>query len=207
MAINLIIQADVIDIRNDSPRKSDIFLVDTNVWLWQTYTNASATAQAYQLNNYPTYLAQALGIEAALSYSVLTLAELASVIERIELDIYNRNNGLNLKIKEYRHNYPTERANVVAEVQSAWSQVEAIAVSADLTINDDIARAALNRFQAQAIDGYDLLILEAISRAGTGQIQVITDDMDYATVPNIQVFTSNHRVIQAALTQGKLLYR
>jgi hypothetical protein len=207
MAINLIIQADVIDIRNDSPRKSDIFLVDTNVWLWQTYTNASATAQAYQLNNYPNYLAQALGIEATLSYSVLTLAELASVIERIELDIYNRNNGLSLKIKEYRHNYSTERANVVAEVQSAWSQVEAIAISADLTINDDIARAALNRFQAQAIDGYDLLILEAISRAGTGQIQVITDDMDYATVPNIQVFTSNQRVIQAAIAQGKLLYR
>jgi hypothetical protein len=207
MAINLIIQADVIDIRNDSPRKSDIFLVDTNVWLWQTYTNASATAQAYQLNNYPNYLAQALGIKATLSYSVLTLAELASVIERIELDIYNRNNGLSLKLKEYRHNYPTERANVVAEVQSAWSQVEAIAVSADLTINDDIARAALNRFQAQSVDGYDLLILEAISRAGTGQIQVITDDMDYATVPNIQVFTSNGRVIQAAIAQGKLLYR
>jgi hypothetical protein len=113
--------------------------VDTNVWLWQTYTNASATAQAYQLNNYPNYLAQALGIKATLSYSVLTLAELASVIERIELDIYNRNNGLSLKLKEYRHNYPTERANVVAEVQSVWSQVEAIAVSADLTINDDIA--------------------------------------------------------------------
>jgi hypothetical protein len=129
------------------------------------------------------------------------------VIERIELDIYNRNNGLSLKIKEYRHNYSTERANVVAEVQSAWSQVEVIAISADLTINDDIARAALNRLQAQAIDGYDLLILEAISRAGTGQIQVITDDMDYATVPNIQVFTSNQRVIQAAIAQGKLLYR
>jgi hypothetical protein len=207
MAINLIIQADVIDIKNDSPRKSDIFLVDTNVWLWQTYTNASATAQAYQLNNYPNYLAQALEIEATLSYSVLTLAELASVIERIEMDIYNRKNGLSLRPKEYRHNYPTERTNVVSEVQSAWSQVEAIAVSADLKINDDIARAALNRFQTQAVDGYDLLILEAISRAGTDSVQIITDDIDYATVPNIQVFTSNNRVIQEATKQRKLLHR
>jgi hypothetical protein len=207
MAINLIIQADVIDIKNDSPRKSDIFLVDTNVWLWQTYTNASATAQAYQLNNYPNYLAQALEIEATLSYSVLTLAELASVIERIEMDIYNRKNGLSLRPKEYRHNYPTERTNVVSEVQSAWSQVEAIAVSADLKINDDIARAALNRFQTQAVDGYDLLILEAISRAGTDSVQIITDDIDYATVPNIQVFTSNNRVIQEATKKRKLLHR
>lgn len=207
MAINLNIQADIVDIRNDSPRKSDIFLVDTNVWLWQTYSNASTTVRGNQLIDYPSYLALALGIEAILSYSVLTLAELASVIERIELDIYNNNNGLNLKLKEYRHNYPNERANVVAEVQSAWSQVEEIAISADLTINDEIAKAALTRFQAQAIDGYDLLILEAISRAGTGQVQVITDDMDYATVPNIQVFTSNNRVIQLARSQGKLLNR
>jgi hypothetical protein len=61
--------------------------VDTNVWLWQTYINTSATEQAYQLSNYTNYLAQALGIGATLSYSVLTLAELASVIERIELNV------------------------------------------------------------------------------------------------------------------------
>jgi hypothetical protein len=82
-----------------------------------------------------------------------------------------------------------------------------IAASADLQIKDAIARSALNRFQTQAVDGYDLLILEAISRAGAGQVRVITDDMDYATVPNIQVFTSNRNVIQAATLQGKLLRR
>jgi hypothetical protein len=207
MTINLTIQAEVVDIRNDTPLQSDIFLVDTNVWFWQTYTNASTTAQPYQLRNYPNYLIQALESGSTLSYSVLTLAELASIIERTELNIYNQSNGLNLKLKEYRHNYPNERTNVVAEVQLAWSQVEAIAISADLTINDNIARAALARFQTQAVDGYDLLILEAISRAGAGQVQIITDDMDYATVPNIQVFTSNSRVIQAANSQDKLLLR
>jgi hypothetical protein len=207
MPINLIIQADIVDITNDSPRKSDIFLVDTNVWFWQTYTNASTTANPYQLRDYPNYLAQALMQGSTLSYSVLTLAELASIIERTELSIYNQSNGLTLKLKEYRHNYPSERANMVAEVQSAWSQVEAIAASADLKINDAIAKSALNRFQTQAVDGYDLLILEAISRAGAGQVRVITDDMDYATVPNIQVFTSNRNVIQTASQQGKLLRR
>jgi hypothetical protein len=207
MPINLIIQAGIVDITNDSPRKSDIFLVDTNVWFWQTYTNASTTANPYQLRDYPNYLAQALMQGSTLSYSVLTLAELASIIERTELSIYNQSNGLNLKLKEYRHNYPSERANMVSEVQSAWSQVEAIAASADLKINDAIAKSALNRFQTQAVDGYDLLILESISRAGAGQVRVITDDMDYATVPNIQVFTSNRNVIQAASQQSKLLRR
>jgi hypothetical protein len=213
MTLNLNIQAQVIDIRNDTPKQSDIFLVDTNVWFWQTYVNATFKAKYYQTTNYPRYLAQALVNDSTLSYSALTLAELASIIERTEREIFNDKNGFTVQngllktAKEYRHNYPLERRKVVAEVQAAWDQVEVIAISADLLINDDIARAALARFQTQAVDGYDLLILEAISRAGTGQVQVITDDMDYATVPHIQVFTSNGRVIQEATIQGKLLRR
>jgi hypothetical protein len=207
MNVSLTVRADVIDIQNDTPQKSDIFFVDTNAWIWQTYRNANFTAKPYQLKDYPNYLDKALEQGATLSYAVLTLAELASVIEGIERKIYNLDNGSSLETKDYRHNYPNERAKVVAEVQAAWSQVESIAISADLTINDEIARAALNRFQTQAVDGYDLLILEAISRAGTGQIQVITDDMDYATVPNIQMFTSNLNVIRSAKLQGKLLRR
>jgi hypothetical protein len=207
MSVNLEIRAEIVDVGSDIPRKSDIFLVDTNVWFWQTYTNASTTARPYQLKNYPNYLTQALVNGSTLSYSVLTLAELSSIIERTELDIYNKSNRVRLRPKEYRHNLPKERAKMVAEVQSAWSQVEAIAVSADLQINDDIARAALTRFQTQAVDGYDLLLLEAISRAGTGLVQVITDDMDYATVPQIQVFTSNKNVIEEATRQRKLVRR
>jgi hypothetical protein len=205
--MTLEIKADVIDIQNDIPIKSDIFLVDTNVWLWQSYENAGFTAKPYQINYYPEYLDKAREQGATLSYSVLTLAELASVIERIERDIYNQNNGLSLKPKDYRHNYPNERAKIVKEVESVWNQIESIAISADLTINDEVAKAALTRFQSQAVDGYDLLILEAICRAGAEQIQIITDDMDYATVPNIQMFTSNLNVIRSAKAQQKLLRR
>jgi hypothetical protein len=207
MSISLTIRADVIDITNDTPKKSDIFLVDTNVWLWQTYTNADFTAKSYQLRDYPNYIVNVLRQGGTLSYSVLALAEVTSVIERIEKDIYNRDNGLDLKLKEYRHNIPNERLKVVAEVEWAWSQMESIAISADLTINDEVAKAALTRFQSQAVDGYDLLILEAISRAGADQIRIITDDMDYATVPNIQMFTSNLNVIRSAKAQHKLLRR
>ncbi|MBD2772157.1 hypothetical protein [Iningainema tapete] len=206
MAVNLNIQADVIDIRTDTPQQDDIFLVDTNVWFWLTYANAGFGARTYQIRNYPSYLIQALSNGATLTYSGLILAELAHIIEKTEYEIYIQSHG-NIPIKEYRHNYPNERANIVAEVQSVWSQVKAFAVPVNLTVDEATTDAALRRFQTQAVDGYDLLLLETITRAGAGQIKIITDDMDYTVIPDIQVFTSNSYVIQSATVQNKLVLR
>jgi hypothetical protein len=114
MAINLNIQADVIDIRSDTPLQSDIFLVDTNVWFWQTYTNPGFAPKVYQISSYPNYLNQALSNGATLTYSGLILAELAHIIEKSECGIYIKSHGY-VSTKEYRHNYPMERANVVAD--------------------------------------------------------------------------------------------
>ena len=188
------------------PQQSDIFFVDTNVWFWQTYTNAVSGANSYQRSNYPNYINLALSNGATLTYSGLTLAELAHIIEKTEYDIYVKSNGY-LHFKKYRHDYPTERANVVAEVQFTWRRIKKIAIPIDLTVDDATTDAAINRFTTQAVDGYDLLMLEAISIAGAGTVKIITDDMDYSVVPGIQVFTSNKYVIQDAAIQKKLVVR
>ncbi len=207
MPINLTIQAEVIDIRSDTPRQDDIFLVDTNVWLWQTYSNSIPSDPGVRAKTriYTSYLKKARVAGATLAYSGLIFAELAHVIEKKEYEIYQSRIGRQVKLKDYRHNNPTERANVVTEVESAWNQVERFAVPIDLTVNEEITNASLARFKTQALDGYDLLILEAISRAEAGQVKVITDDMDYAVVPDIQLFTNNGLVIQQARIQGKLI--
>ena len=134
-------------------------------------------------------------------YCGLSLAELAHNIEQAERKIFSTT----LSTKEYRHNYSIERANVVAEVLAAWSQVTSIAVSTDVSIDETTTNASLTRFQTQLLDGYDLLILEAMDKAGI--VQVITDDGDYVTVPGIKVFTANRSVINAARNQGKLIMR
>ena len=192
----------MIDIRQDTPKKSDIFFVDTNVWFWQTY--AYRRFSNYQTKNYPNYLNLAYSNRATLTYSGLTLAELAHIIEKHEYETYIKSNG-NLPIKEYRHNYPLERAIVVNAVQFVWRRVKNRAKLIDLAVNDATTDAAINRFSTQAVDGYDLLLLETISKAG--QFQVVTDDIDYSVVPDIQVFTSNNRLIQEAATQNKLVVR
>jgi hypothetical protein len=201
-----IIQADIIDIKTDTPQQSDIFFVDTNIWFWQTYTNAAFTAKRYQITDYPNYINKTRQNGATLTYSGLTLAELAHIIEKTEYGIYVQSNGY-LHFKKYRHDYPTERANVVAEVQFTWRRIKKIAIPIDLTVDDATTDAAINRFTTQAVDGYDLLMLEAISKAGAGTVKIITDDMDYSVVPGIQVFTSNKYVIQDAAIQKKLVVR
>lgn len=133
---------------------------------------------------------------------------MAHNIEKKEYEIFQRQNNLtNLTLKEYRHNYPVERQSVATVIQSAWTQVTALASSADITIDEDTTNAALQRFQTQALDGYDLFLVEAISRAGVSPVQILTNDMDYACVPDIQLFTSNGRVIEQAGRQGKLRQR
>jgi len=203
MAINYTIQADVIDIRQDTPKPDDVFLVDTNVWYWLTYTR---TPKSYQTKDYPSYINKALSAKSQLHRCGLSLAELAHLIERTELEIFSKASGFDKnKKKEFRHNHPIERTHVVSEIQAAWGLVENMSQTVDIQINKLTTDAALSRLSTQILDGYDLFILESITKAGI--VKVITDDGDFATVPDILVFTSNPSAIQAARTQGKLLKR
>jgi predicted nucleic acid-binding protein len=204
MAINYTVQAEVVDISADTPKAEDAFLVDTNVWYWTTYPNATSHIPN-QISDYPGYLNNALGASAKIFHSGLTLAELSHIIEKTEREIYERNVGNSIKPKEFRHNLVGQRGRVVSEVQAAWAQVASLAEPLTLTIDSPTATSALNRLQTEKVDGYDLFILESMRSHGV--VQVITDDGDFATVPGIQVFTANRNVIQAARAQGRLITR
>ena len=199
------IQADVIDIGLDVPQKEDIFFVDTNIWYWLTYSNASHTAQPYQLNEYPNYIANALTNTATLCYSELLLPELAHIIETTERDIFNVGRTPRLKGKEFRRLYPRNRISIANEVKVVWEQVKGDAQPLALSLYEDIADRAISRFESQMVDGYDLFILEIMEKENI--TKVITDDSDYVTVPDIQVFTANQSVLNEARSQCKLITR
>lgn len=203
MAVNYTVQADVIDMVKDTPKPGDAFLVDTNVWFWLTYPSAPSAGPS-QTSDYPTYLNAALKNGATTHHSGLSLAELAHTIERAEREIYCQYVAA-IQAKEYRHNEPTERARIVSAIAVAWGQVTSLATPLSVNIDDSITNAALKRLQTERVDGYDLFILESMKIHGVRQ--VITDDGDFCTVPDIQVFTANRNVIQAAKSQGKLVIR
>jgi len=204
MPINFTVRADVVDVRTDTPKPDDVFLIDTNVWQLLAYSRARPSAR--QQTDYPAYIAKAKTNGSLFARCGLTFAELAHVIEKTEREIHARANGLNPSAtKEFRHNYPLERGRVVAEIEAVWNQVKSLACPIDVMIDDPTTDAALAKCLTQGVDGYDLFILEAAARSKVKQ--VITDDGDYSTVPDKQVFTSNPHVLTAAQAQGKLVIR
>jgi hypothetical protein len=182
--------------------------VDTNIWFWTTYTHAlfsDSPPLQYQQRFYPAYLSKARRNKAGLFRCGLTFAELAHRIEATEREIFERETGNQIGTKEFRHNFPHQRTHVASEVRTAREQVKTLAAPLDATIEDLLTDAALTRFNNQLLDGYDLFLPESASRKGLHQ--VLTDDIDFCTLPDITVFTANNLAISSARCQGKLRRR
>lgn len=207
MPVSLNIESNVVDLRSDAPRETDIFFVDTNIWYWLTYTKISNPAlrcRPYQINSYPTYANDALGANCKIFCSGLNVSELIHLVETSEYTIFESSNK-GVHKKEFRHNRAPERDNVCAEVKIACDQV--LQLSSQIPISIDVKESGnlVNSFQNYKLDGYDLFNLHAMESMGINQI--ITDDGDFTSVPGITVFTANKNVIEQAKSQGKLILR
>lgn len=207
MALNVSINAEIVDIRNDEPKPSDQFIVDTNVWYWMTYSKAShpGRARPYQINDYPHYLQEALVCGSGLKYTGLNMTELAHIIERTENDIFSQQKGSSVSLKEFRHNHPAERASTCMEISSVCGQIKSMANIVDVSIDDSSMSGALSNLNKWQVDGYDLLISDLMINSGLTQL--ITDDADFASVSGITVFTANINLINSAKSAGKLKSR
>ncbi len=207
------ILANVVDIAQDKPKPTDRFFVDTNVWFFLVYTHASlSSTSAYnQVQIYPSYLQQVLSAKASLHKCLLSYSELAHIIERTEYEIFSAvrlsNKQTAVKAKPFRHDYPVERQQVLAEIELAWLQVDAFTSGNTITFTVD--QSAIDKAQVLikqvGLDGYDLFFVDAIQSAGI--TQVISDDLDFGQVAGITVFTANQKLIREAKTQGKFIIR
>ena len=203
MAVAYDIKADIVDIRFDKPKHQDSFFVDTNVWYWLTYSQASVTAKSSQVREYPNYFKKIRSANSRLLRCDLSLAELAHIIENTEYEIFcdaNKKNPVKYPKKEFRHSSASGRNDVTQEIESAWIQVQQFSSSIPLTIDDAAATTFITDLKANELDGYDFFYLDLVRK---NHLQILTDDGDFATVPGITVFTANLAVIDAARASGK----
>ncbi|PJF36060.1 MAG: hypothetical protein CUN49_07400 [Candidatus Thermofonsia Clade 1 bacterium] len=205
MPINL--RASVVSVRDDQPRSSDVFLLDTNVLYWTCYEKALSLASQQEQDSrkaslYSAYVNRALSVGATLTKCIVSLAELAHVIERDEWEIFRRSEP-EIKLKDYRHQLD-KRREVVEQFQMAWLLAEGITDQRSLPVVTD-AHGLRETLQLAAIDSYDVFIYHA---ARSAQIrQILTDDADYGELPDVQIFTANSKLIDLARKQGKLIRR
>jgi hypothetical protein len=206
-----LVKANVINIKTDRPQKDDRFLLDTNVLYWVTYHRSDLTDRApssVQATQYPAYVKSALQANSTLYWSSLSIAELTTLIERSEYDIFCKNNQISEKfsLKDYRHGYPKERIDqVLPEIKAAWNSVQGIGKCIDSLVTQDTISQSILDFNNQSVDGYDSLILNALQTSNITQI--ITDDIDFITVPGVTIFTANFKALSAAKSQNKLIDR
>lgn len=202
MAFNGKILSNVLDITRYTPKGDESFFVDTNVWLWMTYSKGIPSYRPY-LHQYNTFINSALSNNSKLFHSGLSLAELAHIIERAEREIHQKLLNQKIETKEFRHNYAKERLAAVNEIKTSWMQVESLATQVDLDICQPMTNSCVNNMPSNTLDGYDLMIHESMVKSGIQNI--LTDDGDYTSVPGICVFTMNRNVLQAAAAQRKLI--
>lgn len=161
----------------------------------------------YQLEQYPQYIQKILSAEALLYKCELCFAELSHRIEAIERDIYQSSQGQQIQAKAFRHNYPDLRNDVLQEIEAVWLAVESYAHSIPVTIDQTLTNGAVNELRTKLVDPYDLFFLNSINQECYQVSHILTDDGDYASVPDITVFTANQAIIDLARKKRKLIKR
>jgi predicted nucleic acid-binding protein len=201
------VSATVCDIRATDPKAEDEFLIDTNAWYWTTYTRASILSvdgpTKHQRHHYSRFIKKALDKGSILHRCDLTLAELSHTIEDCERRIFSEFVvQREVPLKEYRHGEDEEREQVASEIESAWGQITLMSQCIELTLQAPLTEQVLSDLKRCRMDGYDLFFLQAMKKGKVTRI--VTDDSDFATVPEVELYTCNPGLIKLAESQGRL---
>ena len=181
------------DIKTYSPVSGEGFFVDANVWYWVTYVSSKKIVlpnqpKKYQIDQYPDFIQRALDAGAKLYVTPFVFAELASIIERTEFEIYKAWGSSGQTSKKVFRGDSKQRVAVIREIESAWLQVKSLAECADIFIDGNFLDSCLNDLRGSELDGYDLFHLH--TQLAHGCINLITDDKDFRTANGVKVFTT-----------------
>ena len=172
--------------------KNEKVLIDTNVLYWLTYASSriftrNLKPQDYQLRDYPKLFQKLIENGNELFFSNYSLSELASIIARVEASLSGQ--GLEYQRKKWLRE-ENGREIVLGELTVAVETMESWATSLNthppLSTNDYLAKYA-----QVYLDGYDIYIENELTE---NQVDyVLTDDIDFISVDNLNVITANQR--------------
>lgn len=189
----------IFDINSHRPIKGERYFVDTNVWFWTTYVASKGVVlpqhpEQYQLSEYPAFLERALNDGATLCHCPLTLAELANVIEKTELDLYRRSiKNDYFEKKEFRR-ITQKRKNVLDEIQVAWNSINAMSKCIDIKLDENFVAQGTKIMWEGTVDSFDAFFIQIMRDHKIDY--VITDDHDFSTIKKQILITANKKAIK-----------
>lgn len=186
------ILGNIIDVTGFSFNESNsdmIFALDTNVILWTFYSRVSS-AEAYQKTIYPDFISNAIENGNTLIVSAFNLNEVFHVIEKNEMDIYNKSNGTRVRIKDFRKMQP-ERENVKKEIELIHNQIKAIPNISIVGAHAELEH--LNRFANKYdVHNCDFFDFWLINHCNENSYSILTDDRDFNNdFVNVDIYSAN----------------
>lgn len=185
-----IIDIDTVDISTIA--KNEIFALDTNVLYWMHYSKASdpnLKSLPYQVSKYPNFVLKLLENGNTLVTTVLNISELIHVVENSEYRIYNTVTKCHIKKKDFRK-LTIERENYKKELETIMLQLEA-SYGSQIKIVDvrkEFIRDYIHTMNTHLCDIFDYIIIKKLIKDGVTNF--ITDDKDFETVDDINLFTA-----------------
>lgn len=172
--------------------KNEKVLIDTNVLYWLTYASSrvftkNLKPQDYQLQDYPKLFQKLIENGNELFFSNYSVSELASIIARVEASLSGQ--GLEYQRKKWLREEKgreivLEELTVAVETMESWATP--LNTHPPLSTNDYLAKYA-----QVYLDGYDIYIENELTENQVDYI--LTDDIDFISVDNLNVITANQR--------------
>lgn len=183
----------VIDIKNVdiSLIKKQKFGIDTNILYWMHYSKGALKSN-YQTSMYPSFISDLIKSDNKLYTTVYNLSELLYIIERNEFQQYRSKKKLDITKKEYR-DIVVERRLLKTEYESVLGQVKSIYNIHEFEINIVGVDDFTTNLNEHLCDNFDYHIINELKLQGINNY--ITDDSDFKSISDINLYTANPNVI------------
>lgn len=191
----MIIQID----KNSNNIRLNKIAIDTNILLWTFYGN-STLVESYQKNIYPNFLSKLIENKRCTIYTTTyNIIELYNVIEKIEYELYLKNNGLiesQLTRKQYR-NIKVEREKIQNELKLIYNQIDSCINIESYIIDKNFLAEYQQKYNSHTLDGFDFSLIKYCIDNKISNI--LTDDKDFGNykeiLNSISIFTANRNMI------------
>jgi predicted nucleic acid-binding protein len=186
--------AHCLSVRRERLSRGDRCLLDTSVIVFVVFEEQQATSwNQERAAAYEEFIERGRKDGVEFLWSPLSFSELTNFVERYYLKRYQRAVDQSIDRKRFRA-IPEQRKLVIDNVKEAWQYVKRLALPTEFQVDAATADAVLALLTATSLDGYDALLIR--SMRGANVPYILSDDADYASAPNVIVYSANEDICE-----------